>query len=209
MSQQINLYNPLFLKQKKIFSARAMAQGLGVITLGLLAVTAFAAWQVKRLEAEVARSEARLRDQAQRIDQARSALSARKPSPALEREVAASSRELEMRKAVFALLDKGVLPQGASAGAYLRALAHAHVEGLWLTGFESSGQNVTLTGRALKAELVPEYLRRLGREDVLRGREFAMLKMERAKADDNGASPPWIEFVLRSDQPAASGREGS
>ena len=40
MSQQINLFNPIFLKQQKYFSARTMAIALGVIaqSIGLIAV---------------------------------------------------------------------------------------------------------------------------------------------------------------------------
>ena len=38
MSQQINLYNPLFLKREKHFSARTMVQALGIIALGLAAL---------------------------------------------------------------------------------------------------------------------------------------------------------------------------
>ena len=39
MSQQINLFNPIFLKQKKIFSAAAMAQALCVLLGGVLQMT--------------------------------------------------------------------------------------------------------------------------------------------------------------------------
>ena len=40
MSQQINLYNPLFLKREKYFSARTMLQALGVIALALAGLNA-------------------------------------------------------------------------------------------------------------------------------------------------------------------------
>ena len=33
MSQQINLYNPIFRKQKKVFSSTTMLQGLALIVL--------------------------------------------------------------------------------------------------------------------------------------------------------------------------------
>ena len=42
MSQQINLFNPDFLQQKKVFTASAMAASLGVVALGLAVVTAAA-----------------------------------------------------------------------------------------------------------------------------------------------------------------------
>jgi len=50
MSQQINLYNPLFLRKQKYFSARTMLQSLGLIAVGLLALYAYALVQTRGLE---------------------------------------------------------------------------------------------------------------------------------------------------------------
>ena len=38
MSQQINLFNPLFLRQKRYLSATTMVQGLGIIAVVLVAL---------------------------------------------------------------------------------------------------------------------------------------------------------------------------
>ena len=40
MSQQINLFNPLFMRKEKYFSARTMLQSLGLIVLGLVVLYA-------------------------------------------------------------------------------------------------------------------------------------------------------------------------
>lgn len=201
MSQQINLFNPIFLKQEKIFSARTMVQALAVIGLGLVLVSAFASWQVARLQEEVRRSEARLRAEEARLAEARSQLAARKPRAGLEAEVQQAQQALETRQAVLALLEKGVLGESVGAGAYLRALARQHLEGLWLTGFELSGRDMTLAGRALRADLLPDYLRRLGRDDAFRGRSFASLMIERPKVKEEDAPPAFVEFQLRSGAP--------
>jgi hypothetical protein len=50
MSQQINLYNPLFLRKQKYFSARTMLQSLGLIAVGLLALYLYALVQTRGLE---------------------------------------------------------------------------------------------------------------------------------------------------------------
>lgn len=201
MSQQINLYNPIFLRQKKIFSVRTMAQALGVIAVGLVGMSVFAAWQVKRLEGEVARIEARLKAEEARLTDARGQLTTRKPTATLEQAVREAQRELEMREAVIALVERGTLGESTGASVYLRALAQQHLSGLWLTGFEVAGRDMMLTGRALRAELVPEYLHRLGQVEALKGREFAMLRMERPRAKEGEAAPPWVEFQLRSKPP--------
>ena len=49
MTQQINLFNPVFLKQKKYFSLVPMLQALGLIVLGSALFYGYAAYQVKLL----------------------------------------------------------------------------------------------------------------------------------------------------------------
>ena len=56
MSQQINLFNPLFLNQKKYFSARTMLQSLAVLVAGLVAISAYVLQQETMLERQAAAS---------------------------------------------------------------------------------------------------------------------------------------------------------
>lgn len=210
MSQQINLYNPIFLKQKKIFSATTMAQALAAILVGALAFAGFAAYQVAKLEREVQRGEALAKAEEARLVRVGSEFAARKQDAALAAEVQRSERELKMREEVVALLSTGALgvamDRGSGVSPYLRALARQNLNGLWLTGFELAGKDMVLSGRALRAELVPEYLRRLGREPVMQGRQFAMFEMQEPKpeAGEGGkapALPRFVEFSLRSVPP--------
>ncbi len=211
MSQQINLYNPIFLKQKKIFSATTMAQALAAILVGALAFAGFAAYQVKKLEREAQRGEALAKAEEARLVRVGSEFAARKPSAALAEEVRRSERELKLREEIFALLSGGGLGETGGVSPYLRALARQNLNGLWLTGFELAGKDMTLSGRALRAELLPEYLRRLGREPVMQGRQFAVLDMqepkpeagEKDKAGEKGKAPGprYIEFSLHSVPP--------
>ena len=50
MSQQINLYNPVFLKQKHYFSAATMAQALALVFIGSLGMYAYEVRQNRTLE---------------------------------------------------------------------------------------------------------------------------------------------------------------
>lgn len=205
MSQQINLYNPIFLKQKKIFAATTMAQALAVILAGALAFAAFAAYQVRKLEAEVKSGEALAKAEEARLASVKVEFAARRPSTALAEEVQRRERDLKVRDDIIGLLSGGGLGDSGGVSPYLRALARQNLNGLWLTGFELTGKDMILSGRALRAELVPEYLRRLGREPVMQGRQFAMLSMHEPKQEadkgDKPAAPRFIEFVLRSVPP--------
>jgi ABC-type thiamine transport system substrate-binding protein len=84
----------------------------------------------------------------------------------------------------------------------LRALARASVEGVWLTRiqFTKGKSELSLAGRATRAELVPAYLERLRAEEALRGRDFSRLEVMRTSAGkaDAAAAPRFVEFMLSS-----------
>ena len=60
MAQQINLFNPIFLKQKRYFSATAMAQAVGLIVIGVLAIYALQVRQTRALERVAAEAQKQL-----------------------------------------------------------------------------------------------------------------------------------------------------
>ncbi|HXF46845.1 MAG TPA: hypothetical protein VNK91_12085, partial [Burkholderiaceae bacterium] len=81
MSQQINLFNPMFLRQKRHFSALAMAQALVLVLLGALAMYAYQARQNRVLAEVLAQTEKDLsarREQLARFGKEFSALGASK-----------------------------------------------------------------------------------------------------------------------------------
>ena len=90
---------------------------------------------------------------------------------------------------------------------YLRAFSRQSVNGLWLTGFTIVGNGeLEIRGRVLSPDLVPSYIQRLNREQVLAGRSFARLEMTRPKPEpvtDKGKDakkaarmPRFLEFSL-------------
>ena len=54
MTQQINLYQPIFRKQRKVFSAVTIAQAAGLFVVGLLLIYGYGRWQVAALGADIA-----------------------------------------------------------------------------------------------------------------------------------------------------------
>lgn len=204
MSQQINLFNPLFLRKEKYFSARTMAQALGLIVLGLVALYAFAVFQTRSLEraaAEYVRQVGAQRDQLVQLGgQGRSKL--------LEAEVARLESELKARRALVEMLQGGELGNTEGFSEYFAAFGRHPMRGVWLTGFSvgDSGNELTIRGRVLYPDLVPAYLKSLNAEDVMRGRQVTDLKMvardeSLARRGATGASPAvgperYVEFDL-------------
>ena len=202
MSQQINLYNPIFLKQKKIFSTATMLQGLAVILAGAVAFAIYAQYQVQHLSVEVQRAEARLKGDETHLARIGKEFVAKEKSADLEAQIKRAELELQLRQQAVGLLSGGAQGDRSGVSRYLRALARQTLSGLWLTGFELEGEEMSLSGRMLRSDLLPEYLQRLGREPAMQGREFATLSLSEPKpAEGKAEAPAYLEFSLRSAPP--------
>jgi hypothetical protein len=180
MYQQINLYQPIFRKQRQVFSAATMAQALGVITAALLAIYFYASVKVSALEAEVVQLESRetaLMTQLARMDPA---LGANRRAE-LEAQLTRLNATLEGQQRLIDELRKQPLGDAAGFSAYLAALGRQRTAELWLTAFAINGGTgaIELEGRTLRPELVPEYMQRLGREAALSAQVFDSFELER------------------------------
>jgi hypothetical protein len=176
MSQQINLFNPLFMRQEKYFSTRTMLQSLGLIALGLVAIYAYAMWQssdLSRLAAGYSSQLAAQRDQFV-------SLSGQGRSKLLEAEVTRLEADAKARRGVLELMQGGGgLGNTNGFSRFFAAFARHSVRGVWLTGFSvgNDGNDLSIRGRVLHPDLVPEYLKSLNQDDVMRGRLVTELKL--------------------------------
>lgn len=212
MSQQINLFNPIFLKQKKIFSALPMAEALGVIVAGALLLNWYAVQIVGELEKEAEAGKAMLAKREQRLTQARVQFAPRAKDAGLEAQVVAAEAELKALHDVSSVLQGGALGNTAGYAEYFRAFSRQNVSGLWLTGvrINGAGNDIGVQGRAMQATLIPNYIARLTGERVMHGKTFASLDIGRPDAAATTAAnaataavpapaaSPFVEFSLQS-----------
>ena len=219
MSQQINLFNPIFLKQKKIFTALPMAEALGAIVAGTLLMAWFAGHRVAELEQRAADGKKLLAGREARLNLASTQFAPRQKSPALLAELAEAEAQLAALHDVEAVLHGGALGNTAGYAEYFRAFSRQNVNGLWLTGLTivGAGNDIGVRGRAMQPTMIPNYIARLTAEKIMHGKSFASLQIERgaapvaapaAAAPDAAAAPapapaspglsPFVEFSLQS-----------
>ncbi len=210
MSQQINLFNPLLLKQRKYFSAITMMQALGLILLGCLGIAIYTNYQVSSLTKAAAATTARLGESQAQLAQVNAAYAARQKNKSLEADIQKAEMDAKSLQQIMDILHKGEFGNKTGYAEYMRAFSRQILDGVWLTGFNiyGAGSEIGIQGRALQPELVPTYLTHLKREPVMQGKSFAVLEMQRPsidqtkKQDATGDKPRvqagYIEFSLRS-----------
>ncbi len=205
MSQQINLFNPIFMKQRKYFSLLTMLQALGMIIVGSLFFYGYAVYQVGQLGKQVAESGRRYNAEQARLARFSAEFSPQQAGQLLQDEVQRLEKQAAEQRDLIETLKSGAVGNTTGYSEYMRAFARQVVPGLWLTGFTVIGDaaQIRLNGRVISPELLPVYIQRLGKESIMQGKTFATLQMQQPKADGGADAAPagtarYVEFVLNS-----------
>jgi len=179
MTQQINLFNPAFRRQKKHFSAATLLLALAVLAAGSAAMDAFQGYQNRTLERVLADTDSQVAVRREQMLRLSKDLSARGSDKGIAEQMARAEERLQARRS---LLDEVRTGAGGNAGGfsgYLAALARRTMPGVWLTGVE--------VGKS--SELVPLYLTRLKQEEPFAGRSVSELRLTARNEPAPAAQP--------------------
>jgi len=201
MSQQINLFNPIFLKQKKYFSVLTMLQALGLIVLGSMLFYGYAVYQVKQLAKQTEEMTKRYTAEQSRLVNYTNEFSPQRSSQLLNEELATLEAQSAAQNEMLDTLKSGVIGNTAGYSEYMRAFARQSLGGLWLTGFDIAGDGaqMSITGAAISPHLVPTYIQRLSKEKIMQGKSFSTLQMKQPKGlDDKPSTHSYVEFSLQT-----------
>ncbi len=197
MSQQINLFNPIFLNPRKLFSLVTMLQALGLIVLGSGLFYGYAWYQVKSLNTQIDETGKRYLTEQAKLLRFADGGSPQESAQSLESDFKSVEARLATQQQFIETLKSGVIGNAAGYSEYMRAFARQAVNGVWLTSFNISGNGtqMSISGAVLSPELLPVYISKLNQEQVMRGKPFASLQMRRG--GDGGRS---VEFTLQSSE---------
>ncbi len=200
MSQQINLFNPVFLTQKKYFSVLTMVQALGLVVLGSVLFYAYGLYQVSELSGQADEMSKRYAAEQARLVNFANEFSPQRSREMLEEEAKRLEAQAAAQEAMLNLLKSGAMGNTEGFSEYMRAFARQSVNGLWLTGFDITGDGtqMTLSGAALNPQLVPVYIQRLSKEKIMHGKTFDTLQMQQPKQEAGKPVARYVEFSLRS-----------
>ena len=204
MSQQINLFNPIFMKQRKYFSLLAMLQALGLIIAGSLIFYGYAIYQVNQLSRQSEENTKRYNAEQTKLASYVAEFSPQQSNQLLQDEVQHLEKQMAEQNEIVDTLKSGAVGNTTGYSEYMRAFSRQVVQGLWLTGFKVTGDaaQISLSGGVLSPELLPAYIQRLGREHVMQGKTFSTLKMQQSKPAESqppaAATRRYVEFTLYS-----------
>lgn len=201
MSQQINLFNKALQQHGGKFSTQNMLQGLAAIIFLVILFYAYLYYQTSMLGQQLQQSNKSLATDQQKLAGLIAEFSRQRAGLSIEQELKKLEAEAIAQREIIASLKSGVIGNTKGYSEYMQAFARQVVTGLWLTGFsiDDEARQMSMSGAALKAELVPGYIMRLNNEKVMRGKTFASLQMSLPKTvAGSKVITPHLEFVLQS-----------
>jgi cell division protein FtsB len=203
MTQQVNLLAPMFRKQRALFSARVSLAICALVTLALALIYVASAWRGSALAGEQARLEQQRNDITARLNELAAQFQGNSRNKSLDQQVEKLAMERDRKLQALAALSQRELGNTRGFSPHFVGLARQRLNGLWLTKIEVSaaGTQMALEGVTLSEELIPQYLQKLGGEQVFAGTAFEEARLERK--NDGGNQ---LEFVLRTQ---AGGRSGA
>lgn len=198
MRQQINLYQPIFRAQRRIFSSQTIALALVTIAVALIGLWTYGNWKVGHLEKEVDQIAKQDKLRAANLASGRAAFAAHANPAEIESRIKALSDELDRRARALAALRSGAVGGLEGFAPRLEALARRHVDGLWLEGisFGGSVRSMSVSGATVDSRLVPRYLEELQQEPALAGARFDRVEIAESPRDGRKTAAAPLLFHL-------------
>lgn len=221
MSQQVNLYSPIFRRQEKKFSALAMLQAGAAIMLGVVILAALNFWQIASLRADLRTTEKQYSTALKQLEDAGRDFKPRVGDLRLQEEVNKFEALLSVSTQSQQLLRRDVFGDSGGYSTYFIAFARQSVSDLWLTGIDivGAGESIEINGRTTVPARVPQYLQKLSSEKVLSGTEFKVFRLERpdegeqpgaaggGRADRKPKPAAHVEFTIRTAPVSGTGAD--
>ena len=220
MPQQINLCTPIFLAQKRYFSAHTMASALGVFVLLGGVLSAYWSWTLQTLSAGYQQSVSANQREITRL-QAAIRIHRDNAAPAdaaLVRDLQTAQTELRQREQLRAELQRGLLRDGLGHAARLQLVARTIAPQAWVTAIRADEQRLELSGYTLEPAALNGWMERLAASPLLQGQQLSAVKVERVPTDGRAAGavpaalaaraagvPLWAYTVVTAVAPASRG----
>ena len=192
MQQQINLFQPVFRREAKVFSARALAQVLALALVLIVAGVALLQMQLGRHKA----TRDLLDGQYRTLETQLNALEAKADAgqiAALDARIKTLESQLADGSGELAEIQQQVIARSSGFAPVFTALARHPLHGLWLTGIQLKDGGLELKGTTVDPELLPRYLAQLGEDADLAQWSLTTVQMERS-----AVVPGQVHFTLAS-----------
>ncbi|MBA2690415.1 MAG: PilN domain-containing protein [Burkholderiales bacterium] len=212
MSQYINLLNPALRQRRDALSLRAVLGAAGAALLIVALIGVWSRYTAVDLETAGHHNIALLKEEQAKLVALAKQSAERKPDAKLAADLLRAEAGVKARGDLVQVIEGRAFGRTEGFSEPMRAFARQSLNGLWLTGFNiQASSEMEINGRAINAELLPTYIRRLNSEPAFQGKQFAMLDVKTVGAQVKPVTaagsasvanaqplPAYVEFSLSS-----------
>lgn len=200
MTQQINLFTPILLTQKRYLSALTMARALAILICLGGGLCTYWVWSLS-VASEGLRKP--LIGQSRELASLQLALQQSKVGAgpaqiALTQELQARRTELLQREKLMQELQRGLFKPGWGHAARLKLVAQSIPARVWVTEVKADDSQLAVSGFTLDPAALNDWVSKLAASPLLKGQKLATVKIENASASAATALRPVWAFSLVS-----------
>ena len=167
MYQQINMYQPVFRRQAKIFSTATLLKIIAMVIVLMFALYSNAHSTMKglqRISADLALNYIQLDARLGAV----TSTAALSKNASISDEITTLQAQISDRNALLERVDDLFTNTTVGFGDVFETLAQTNLPGLWLTGVQlSQDGSIEISGTTLDPTLVPRYLQSIARQSPL------------------------------------------
>ena len=195
IQQQINLYQPRFRKQEKVFSSSSMFVVLIAAIVVMIGVYGYAKWNVVALADEKRKSQKQQISEIQRLDALTIKYPVKQKSRLIEQQLKNLQNERKAKEYLVNTLSGRSIGNSNGFSSYFSGIARKNIKGMWIRRLEldNGGDVIGIYGSTIKPELVPQFLQALSEEESFSGSQFQIFNMQLDEKDKAK-----INFSLRT-----------
>lgn len=200
MAQQINLWTPIVLTQKRYFSAQSMVQALAVFVLLGGGLCAYWVWSLNVASEGFKKT---LATQSRELESLQSAIKQGKAGvdpgeSVLTQDLQARRTELLQREKLMQELQRGLFQPGWAHAARLQLVAQSIPPQVWVTQVKADDSQLDVSGFTLEPAALNDWVGKLAASPLLQGQKLATVKVESASATVPATPRPVWSFHLVS-----------
>jgi len=184
MAQQINLYSPILLTQKRYFSAQTMVQALAVFVVLGGGLCGYWVWSLNTASEGFKKT---LATQSRELERLQAAIKQGKAGigpveAAVTQDLQGRRAELLQREKLLQELQRGLFQPGWGHAARLQLVAESIPPQVWVTEVKADDGQLDVSGFTLEPAALNEWVARLAASPLLQGQKLATVKVENASA---------------------------
>lgn len=204
MAQQINLFTPILLTQKRYLSAQTMVQALAIFVVLGGGLYAYWVWSLNVASEGFRKT---LTTQSRELESLQSAIKQGKAGAgplevALTQDLQARRTELLQREKLMRELQRGLFQPGWGHAARLQLVAESIPPQVWVTEVKADDSQLDVSGFTLEPAALNDWVAKLAASPLLQGQKLATVKVESASAAMIKAASGAAASVLPAAPPA-------